>query len=204
MHPRKEDRYRWSVLPQKAHLFEKNLSKLSIGVYTQIIQGIGVFFEALPNEVWPVRQDSLERSENHQIQRDSSIEIARKPIEIEVPEANFTACIVQLKDEVAVLQEQVHQWQTSAESEGDRRRNLESQLKKAKSVFVALRKENSELRKENQNARKQSSQLKVKADAWDRDVRQLVAVTDRMVAISETPQLALTNEDVVFSEVLEI
>ncbi len=50
MHPRKEDSYRWSILPAKKHLFEKNLSKLSTGVYTQIMQGIGVFFEALPKD----------------------------------------------------------------------------------------------------------------------------------------------------------
>lgn len=42
--------YRWSILPAKAHLFQKNLSKLSSGVYNQIIEGIGTYIEAIhPN-----------------------------------------------------------------------------------------------------------------------------------------------------------
>lgn len=60
MHPRKEDSYRWSILPAKQHLFKKNLSKLSTGVYTQIMQGIGVFLEALPRD-----PDVSQRVTNH-------------------------------------------------------------------------------------------------------------------------------------------
>lgn len=56
MHPRNKDGYRWSVLPQKEHLFEKNLSKLSTGIYTQIMQGIGVFFEAVSKNPLPSRK----------------------------------------------------------------------------------------------------------------------------------------------------
>lgn len=48
--PRGEDPYRWSVLPQKAHLLQKNLSKLSVGTYAQIINGLGVFLEAVPRD----------------------------------------------------------------------------------------------------------------------------------------------------------
>ncbi|KAI4161736.1 MAG: hypothetical protein L6R39_000029 [Caloplaca ligustica] len=39
--------YRWNILPAKAHLFRKNLSKLSTGVYNQIIEGIGTYIEAV-------------------------------------------------------------------------------------------------------------------------------------------------------------
>ena len=49
LHPRQDDAYKWSVLPHKEHLFKNNLSKLTAGLYTQLIQGVGVFFEAVPN-----------------------------------------------------------------------------------------------------------------------------------------------------------
>ena len=47
LQPKAEDPYKWQVLPHKAHLFEKNLSKLSTRVYMQITDGIGEFFEAI-------------------------------------------------------------------------------------------------------------------------------------------------------------
>lgn len=52
LHPRPSDPYRWNILPTKAHLFRKNLSKLSTGIYSQIISGIGSFLEAVrPSDV---------------------------------------------------------------------------------------------------------------------------------------------------------
>ncbi|KAL6716974.1 hypothetical protein ACLMJK_004887 [Lecanora helva] len=197
MRPRKEDGYRWSVLPQKEYLFEKNLSKLSTGMYTQIIQGIGVFFEALPKEHSTVEANNepstIENSgEPHHSQ--SPCTQARKLINVEVPEANFMAHITQLQHEVTSLQAQVCQWQSSAQKESSQRAKLEADLKKAKSIFIHLRRESTELRKECQKAKKQSSQLKVKADAWDQDVRQLVTITHRLAAVSGTQPFVVPSE----------
>lgn len=47
MHPSGLCPYRWNVFPQKQHLFHKNLSLLSTSAYTQIIDGIGTFLEAI-------------------------------------------------------------------------------------------------------------------------------------------------------------
>ena len=41
------DPYTWHRLPDKQHLFEKHLSKHSIGAYRELCRGIGVSFEAV-------------------------------------------------------------------------------------------------------------------------------------------------------------
>ena len=41
------DGYVWSVLPEKKYLFSKQLSKHSIGAYTELCRGVGVSFEAV-------------------------------------------------------------------------------------------------------------------------------------------------------------
>ncbi len=48
--PRAEDPYRWKVLPEKQHLFEKNLSDHSTGAYKDLWNGVNATFEAVPVE----------------------------------------------------------------------------------------------------------------------------------------------------------
>lgn len=45
--PNREDGYRWTSLPDKAHLFTKQLSKLSTGVYMELVRDVGINFEAV-------------------------------------------------------------------------------------------------------------------------------------------------------------
>lgn len=45
---RADDPYTWKVLPEKRHLFLKNISDHSIGAYKELCKGIGVAFEAVP------------------------------------------------------------------------------------------------------------------------------------------------------------
>ena len=43
--------YAWQVLPEKQYLFQKHISKHSIGAYCELCRGIGVSFEAVrPSE----------------------------------------------------------------------------------------------------------------------------------------------------------
>ncbi|KAF2008351.1 hypothetical protein BU24DRAFT_360565 [Aaosphaeria arxii CBS 175.79] len=44
--PRSDDPYRWHSVPEKQHLFSKNLSDHSIGAYKSLCSGIGKTFEA--------------------------------------------------------------------------------------------------------------------------------------------------------------
>ncbi|KAF2008252.1 hypothetical protein BU24DRAFT_360698, partial [Aaosphaeria arxii CBS 175.79] len=45
--PRLDDPYRWRAVPEKQHLFSKNLSDHSIGAYKSLCDGIGKTFEAV-------------------------------------------------------------------------------------------------------------------------------------------------------------
>jgi len=48
---RVEDPYSWQSLPTRTYLFEKNLSKHSIGAYMELCREVGVSFEAVAKEV---------------------------------------------------------------------------------------------------------------------------------------------------------
>ena len=43
-----DDPYSWQALPEKDHLFKKQLSKHSIGAYRALCREVGVSFEAIP------------------------------------------------------------------------------------------------------------------------------------------------------------
>ena len=45
-----DDLYTWKVLPQKKHLFSKNISDHSIGAYKELCEGIDSAFEAVPTK----------------------------------------------------------------------------------------------------------------------------------------------------------
>jgi hypothetical protein len=46
--PDLQDGYKWSVLPEREHLFTKQLSKYSIGAYMELCREVGKSFEAVP------------------------------------------------------------------------------------------------------------------------------------------------------------
>ncbi|PVH69519.1 hypothetical protein DL98DRAFT_171041 [Cadophora sp. DSE1049] len=48
---RVEDPYSWQSLPARTHLFEKNLSKHSIGAYMELCREVGVSSEAVAKDV---------------------------------------------------------------------------------------------------------------------------------------------------------
>lgn len=45
-----DDPYRWQPLPEKEHLFKKQLSKHSVGAYRTLCREVGVSFEAVRTE----------------------------------------------------------------------------------------------------------------------------------------------------------
>ena len=47
-----EDQYSWKYLPTRAHLFEKSLSKHSIGAYIELCREVGASFEAVAGKVY--------------------------------------------------------------------------------------------------------------------------------------------------------
>jgi hypothetical protein len=87
----KDDLYSWKILPGKEHLFEKQLSKHSIGAYMELFREVGVSFEAvLAGETTSLSHGS-----------DSSI--------------TFSAKISELERDKSELTEELCQWRTRAE-----------------------------------------------------------------------------------------
>lgn len=54
-----DDPYAWQALPEKNHIFQKQLSKHSVGVYTEMCREVSVSFEAVPA---PESKTAAERS----------------------------------------------------------------------------------------------------------------------------------------------
>ena len=48
LRPRPDDGYHWDINQEGEPLFQKNLSKLSVGIYARLIQGVGRTFRAVP------------------------------------------------------------------------------------------------------------------------------------------------------------
>ena len=49
LRPKPEELYTWEVQPAKGHLFQKGMSKLSVGSYMELVAGLGTFFRVVLN-----------------------------------------------------------------------------------------------------------------------------------------------------------
>lgn len=64
-----DDAYTWQKLPEMQHLFQKQLSKHSVGAYRELCRGVDVSFEAVlvdePSKI--AEGQSLEGGENAKV-----------------------------------------------------------------------------------------------------------------------------------------
>ncbi len=104
------------------------------------------------------------------------------------------AQIAQLQNEAALLQAERRRWQSLAEIETQQRIKLDMELQRAKSAFLTLRKANNRLKEECRKTKKQSIELKIKASASDKGVRQLMAITNNLAAISQASFATLEGD----------
>jgi len=54
-----DDPYSWKVLPEKKHLFLKNISDYSTGVYKELYKGVGVLFEAIATKPTGTKSENI-------------------------------------------------------------------------------------------------------------------------------------------------
>ncbi|PVH67505.1 hypothetical protein DL98DRAFT_475594, partial [Cadophora sp. DSE1049] len=104
---RVEDPYSWQFLPARTHLFEKNLSKHSIGAYMELCREVGVSFEA----------------------------VAKEHILFTSPAASFTDRIAELEAENSKLMSEVHQWKEIAVAESTLKRDVEESANQLKAML---------------------------------------------------------------------
>ena len=85
-----EDPYKWQALPEKSHLFRKQLSKHTIGAYKELCREVGISFEAA---LAPESSTFTGREPN--AGRQSTIPI-RSPLESQI---SFSTVIEQLRSD---------------------------------------------------------------------------------------------------------
>ncbi|KAL8858442.1 MAG: hypothetical protein Q9178_005123 [Gyalolechia marmorata] len=174
LHPRPSDPYRWNILPTKAHLFRKNLSKISTGIYNQIISGIGTFIEAVqPNDT--VRAESVEVTEgkntvdNHNYNGEST---------------SFASRIEALEGEIHEAQQAQQYWKECAEQESKSKRLSEAELSKARAWSQGVSKESKKLRQRSERLQSIVKSLKARIAISNQCLEQLILCTDRVRVIN--------------------
>ncbi|PMD21097.1 hypothetical protein NA56DRAFT_703773 [Hyaloscypha hepaticicola] len=117
---RVEDPYSWQSLPAKTHLFEKNLSKHSIGAYIELCREVGVSFEA----------------------------VAKENILFTRPAANFTDRIAELEAENSRLMGEVNKLKDAATVESTLKREAEEAAKRLTTMLHTAELENQHLKRD--------------------------------------------------------
>ncbi|KAG9231521.1 hypothetical protein BJ875DRAFT_382791 [Amylocarpus encephaloides] len=124
---RVEDPYSWQFLPARTHLFGKNLSNHSVGVYMELCREVGVSFEAVAKEVR---------------------KLIRQHILFTRPAANFTDRIAELEAENSKLMCEVNQWKETAVAESTLKRDVEESANQLKAMLHTVDLENQHLKKD--------------------------------------------------------
>ncbi|KAF8862714.1 hypothetical protein BDZ45DRAFT_739028 [Acephala macrosclerotiorum] len=112
-----EDPYSWKYLPTRAHLFEKSLSKHSIGAYMELCREVGASFEA----------------------------VAGKHVLFAGAEENFTARILELETENSTLKSEVSRWRDAAAVEAQLKREAEEATNQLRVMLHTANLENQHL-----------------------------------------------------------
>ncbi|OCK82377.1 hypothetical protein K432DRAFT_391329 [Lepidopterella palustris CBS 459.81] len=115
-----EDPYSWQSLPARTHLFEKNLSKHSIGAYMELCREVGVSFEA----------------------------VAKEKILFTGPVANFTDRIEELEAESSRLMGEVNKLKDAAATESASKRDAEAAANQLTVMLQTAELENQHLKRD--------------------------------------------------------
>ena len=100
-----EDPYIWQALPEKSHLFKKQLSKHTIGAYKELCREVGVSFEAVL-----VPESTAFAGWEPNEGRQATISMCSPP----EPQPSFTAVIEQLKSDKLTLTAEMRESQDQA------------------------------------------------------------------------------------------
>ena len=110
-----DDPYTWEALPEKKHLFSKNISDHSIGAYKELCEGLGVWFEAVPA--------TAKRKRSMGDPKEETLNLC-----ISEPHVSFSAKIEELQGEVARLRRELFQWKEQANTALESRRQTEGEF----------------------------------------------------------------------------
>ncbi|PVH69406.1 hypothetical protein DL98DRAFT_661712 [Cadophora sp. DSE1049] len=152
-----DDLYTWKVLPQKKHLFSKNISDHSIGAYKELCEGIDSAFEAVP-----VTTKTRARSAEY---------VQETLMSTESPQASFSAKIDELREENKNLERELKQWKDQATAESKLRQESEQ--------------ERSQLRDANQTLQCELQKSVMAADYFRSSISQYSQMVARIMPLME-------------------
>jgi chromosome segregation ATPase len=132
--PKPEDPYKWAFIPQKRHLFQKQLSEHCIRAYKEISRGIDdEAFEAIPADTNDSQSRATATIAEVISEKTSNLEVQTKPA------ASFTAKINELTSHnIRLMTELEHAERLNSE--------LEANLKAAQLDANALQQENERMK----------------------------------------------------------
>ncbi|KAF8856264.1 hypothetical protein BDZ45DRAFT_804288 [Acephala macrosclerotiorum] len=115
-----EDPYSWKYLPTRAHLFQKSLSKHSIGAYMELCREVDISFEA----------------------------VAGKHTLFAKTKENFTTRIAELEAENSTLKSEGNRWKEAATAEAQQKREAEEAINELRLLLHTANLENQHLQYE--------------------------------------------------------
>ena len=120
-----DDPYTWAALPEKRHLFSKNISDHSIGAYKELCEGIENIFEVIPAIAAGCLQGDVALDNLQNFGQKSS----------------FTAKIDDLQGENARLLQELCQWRDQASAESQSRQCAEEEVNQLATANQRLQEE---------------------------------------------------------------
>jgi chromosome segregation ATPase len=153
--PDAQDGYRWNTLPEREHLFTKQLSKQSIGAYMELCREVGKSFEA---EALPTFD--LEQGES----------VSPDARQTATVDDNFSSIISQLKDENARIKEELEHRTQEAQLEADTRRRWEQRSQNLEADLQNTRDDLDNARHEKHRLTKKVRSLARRMDVTQREV----------------------------------
>jgi hypothetical protein len=136
-----QDPYKWAFVPEKRHLFQKQLSKHCIRAYKEIYAGINdEAFEAIPIDTSNYQSCASPTITEVTQEKTSNLEIEIKPA------ASFTAKINELTSHNLRLVTELEQWKSATLQAETLNRELEASLEAAQSDANAIQQENERMK----------------------------------------------------------
>ena len=136
-----QDPYKWAFVPEKRHLFQKQLSKHCIRAYKEIYTGIDdEAFEAIPIDTSNYQSYASPTITEVTQEKTSNLEVEMKPA------ASFTAKINDLTSHNLRLITELEQWKSATSQAETLNRELEASLEAAQSDANAIQQENERMK----------------------------------------------------------
>lgn len=157
-----QDPYKWAFVPEKKHLFQKQLSKHCIRAYKEIYKGIDdEVFEAIPADGSNSQSRASTMTAEAELEDVSNSEVQAKPA------AKFTAKIDELTNRNLRLMTELEKWRSAATQAEIANRELEASFEAAQLHANVIQQENKRMKEASRRNSQAASFFRAKAEQSD-------------------------------------